>query len=175
LNDDKIVEVPFMSDGADVLDSLSQAIVEVREEILLWIDTALVRLRERERDDGVVMEERSAPATLTRWGTDSGSQSHFPTSRLVARPGEAQLHAAMRREGSPDNEKIAGRDSLGGSDRPHSVTPGNEPDPQSKSVPFDSFNRLDALARLLDQRLKLAEVAAPNSSGASGEVRKSTG
>jgi hypothetical protein len=164
-----------MSDGAELLSSLSRAIIELREEILLWIDTELVRLREWERDETVAMEERSAPAPLTRWAVESGSQAHSPTKRLVARLGEAEFEAVMRREGSRTNEKIAGRDSLGGSERPPFVTSGNEPDPKSKSAPFDSLRRLDALARLLDQRLKLSEVAASNSSGARGEVGESNG
>ena len=80
-----------MSDDAEVLDSLSRAIVEFREEILLWIDTALVRLREREQDESVAMEERSAPATLTRWGTESGSQTPLSdqTSRRATGRGGA--------------------------------------------------------------------------------------
>jgi hypothetical protein len=164
-----------MSDGAEVLDSLSRAIVEFREEVLLWIDTELVRLRERERDESVAMEERPAPATLTRWGMETGSQTHSPSRRLVAGLGEAELQPVIRREGSPSNEKNAERDLLGGSARVPFVTPGSEPGPKSKFVPFDSFKRLDALARLLDQRLKLSEAAASSSSGASGEVGEPNG
>ena len=164
-----------MSDGAEVLDSLSRAIVEFREEVLLWIDTELVSLRKREQDESVAMEERSAPATLTRWGLESGTQTHSPIRRLVAGPGEAELQPVMSRDGSRNNEEIARRDSPDGSDRPPFVTPGTEPDLKAKSAPLDSFQRLDALARLLDQRLKLSEVAASNSSGASGEVGESNG
>jgi len=175
LNDDRIVEVSLMSDDAEVLDPLSRAIVEFREEILLWIDTALVRLREREQVESVAMEERSAPAASTRWGMDSGSQTHSPTRRLGASLGGTELQPVVRWEGSRNNEEIAGRDSLGNSERPPFVTPGPEPDPKSKSAPFDSFKRLGALARLLDQRLKLSEVEASNSSGASGDVGESNG
>jgi hypothetical protein len=124
MNAARIVEVPLMSDDAEVLDSLSRAILEFRDEILLSIDTALVRLREREQDESVALEERSAPARLTPWGKECGSQTHSP-------------------------------------------------DPRSNSTPVDSFQRLDALARLLDQRLKSSQEAVSNSPGASGEVGES--
>ncbi len=88
-----------MSDDGEVSDPFSRAIVGFREEVLLWIDTALARLRQAEQDEGVVTEERSE----------------------------------------------------------------------------DALNRLDALARLLDRRLKLSAGAASTSAGANVEVEESNG
>jgi hypothetical protein len=164
-----------MGDDAEVLDPCSRAIVEFREEMLLWIDTALVRLRERDQDAIAPMHERSAPATLTRRAVENRSQTHFPARRLVAGLGEAELQPAIRRAGSRNSDEIAGRRLPGGSERPSVVSSGPEPDPRSKSAPIDSSRRLDALARLLDQRLKSSADAASNSIGGRGEVGESNG
>jgi len=111
-----------MSHDADVLDSLPRAIAEFREKVLLWIDTALVRLREREQEESLAMEDLLSVPT-----------------------------------------------------RPPIVAPRPEAGTRSKSSPLDSLERLDALARLLDHRLKASQEAASNSSETSGEVGESNG
>ncbi len=125
---DGIVEAPLMSGDADVVDSLSRAIADFREKVVVWIDGTLVRLREREQEERLAAQEKSAPAALASLRIDRGS----PT-------------------GSTET-----------------VT-------QPQSPPMDSLKRLDALARVLDRRLKVSEEAAPNSSGASGRAGKSNG
>ena len=162
-----------MSDDGEALDIFSRAIVEFREEILLRIDTALVRLRKRAQDASVVIEDRSEPDDLARWSIESGSQSHSARKRLVEGVGAAEFQSLIKRDGSRKNKEMARRDSPGGLERPLLVTSGPEPDPESKSAPIDSFERLDALARLLDQRLKLTVGTASNSSVPSGEVGES--
>jgi len=117
-----------MSHDADVFDSLSRTIADFREKVVGWIDTALVRLREREQEESMASEKRSAPAAVTRLCTERGSQPIL-----------------------------------------------TETGTKSKSPPLDSLKRLDALAQQLDQRLKVSQEAAPNSSGASGEVGESNG
>jgi len=169
VNDATILEVELMNHDAEVLDPQSRAIANFREEILLWIDTALVRLREREQEESLATEKRSARAASTRSGMERGSQTRSPPSRPGARLGGAVLEPVMRSEGSRNTEEIAGPNSLGDPSRPPIATPGPETRPESKSPPLDSLKRLDALARLLDQRLKVSQEAASDSSGASGE------
>jgi len=117
-----------MSREAEVLDSLSREIAEFRETVVLWIDTALVRLREREQEESLAMEKTPAPAALTRLRADRGPQTRSP-----------------------------------------------ETGTKSTSPPSDSLKRLDALARLLDQRVKVSQEAVSDSAGAGGEVDQSSG
>ncbi|MFI5457474.1 MAG: hypothetical protein ACHRXM_18685 [Isosphaerales bacterium] len=164
-----------MSHDAEVLGSQSRAIADFREEILLWIDTALVRLREREQEESLVMEEKSAPAALTRLSMERGSQTQSRARRPGVSLGGTELEPVMRWEGTRNTGEIAGPDSLSDPARPPIVAPRPEAGTKSKSLPLDSLTRLDALARLLDQRLKVSQEAASNSYGASGEVGESNG
>ena len=172
-DDDRIVEVQLMSHDADVLDSLSRAIAEFREKVLLWIDTALVRLREREQAESLAMEEKSAPAALTRLRMERGSPTASPTRRPAAGKDGMDLQPVMSWEGTPNPAEIAGPDSRGDLARPPIVAPRPEADTKSKSPPLDSLKRLDALARLLDHRLKASQDAASNSSETSSGVGES--
>jgi hypothetical protein len=99
-----------MSHDSEVSDALSWAIGEFREELLLWIDTELSRLREQE-----------------------------PAEKAARRP----------------------------------VIP---PEPKSALEPrapvSNPRQRLDALARLLDHRLKQARGASESSRGADQEPNK---
>jgi len=93
-------EPKAMSQEFEVSDPLSRAIGEFRKELLLWIDTELVRLREPEQADDLVIEEE------------------LPI------------------------------------------------DPEPRPPLSNPRQRLDALARLLDHRLKQAQEAAAPSGGA---------
>jgi hypothetical protein len=169
----RIVEAPLMNDDAGDSDIISREIVEFRDEILLRIDTALVRLRQREQDESVLMENGSEPANSTRWVIESGSQTDPSSRRLVAGSGAAESQPVRRRDASRNNKEIARQDLPDASERPPVVTAEAEPDPKSRAAPCDSFKRLDALARLLDQRIEFSVGAASNSSEPSGEIGES--
>jgi hypothetical protein len=162
-----------MSEDGAVLDGLSQAIADFREEVLLWIDTALVRLREREHQESLATEQTVAPATLTRSGIERESQTRSSTSRSGTRLGVAQLEPVMRRQASGNTEDINGWASQADPPRPPMVKPATETPDGSNSPPLDSLKRLDALARLLDQRLSVSQDEASNNAGASDRVGES--
>ena len=61
-----MIEPKAMSHEIEVSDPLSWAIGEFREELLLWIDTELVRLRERDQAGDGMMEEEPAAAIGSR-------------------------------------------------------------------------------------------------------------
>ena len=112
-----------MSNDDPVMDSLSRAIAEFRDEVVLRIDTALKRLRERNGQESQSMDGWSVPTKVTRAGTE-----------VVKRSVEANA-------GSP-------------------------------SSPLDSLGRLDALARLLDERLMASREESATGSGESVEVEQ---
>jgi hypothetical protein len=170
----RIVEVERMSEDGAVLDGLSRAIADFREEVLLWIDTALVRLREREQQDSLAMEQKSAPATLTRSGMERESQPCAPARRFGTRSGVAELEPVIRRQGSWNTAEINGRASPGDPPRPPVVKPAAETPTGSNSPPLDSLKRLDALARLLDERLNVSQEEVSNNPGASDRAGEST-
>jgi len=113
-----------MSDDDPVMDSLSRAIADFRDEVLLRIDTALKRLRERDQQESQSVDGR------------------LFTTRF-ARPVMDVVQSSV--------ETSAG--------------------PQSSSL--DSLERLDALARLLDQRLMATREEISTGSGASEETGRS--
>jgi hypothetical protein len=168
-----IVEVQRMSEDGAVLDGLSRAIADFREEVLLWIDTALVRLREREQQESLATEQKSAPAASPRSGMERESQTSSSTSRSRTRLGVAQLEPVMRRQGSGNTEEINGRAPQGDPPRSPIVKLAAEAPAGSNSPPLDSLKRLDALARLLDQRLNVSQDEASNNGGASDRVGES--
>jgi hypothetical protein len=106
-----------MSDEAWVVGPVARAIADFREEVLLWIDNALIRLRDRESGESRAIEQRFAPGTLARSGAER----------------------------------------------------------ESEMPPSDSLKRLDALARLLDQRLKVPQEEGAAGSGASQVAAESNG
>ena len=118
-----------MSEDGEVLDSLSRAIGEFRAEILLWIDEALVRLREREIVEGPATEER------------------LPFNRLP----DPLVELDARK--SPVDPVRVPADSAR-----------MDTAPASNGARVDSLERLDALARMLDRRLKQAQDAIANGS-----------
>jgi hypothetical protein len=117
-----------MSHDAEVPDSLSRTIAAFREEVLGWIDTTLIRLRERQQEETMAKEQKPAPP---------------PFTRVLMEP-EAQ---------------------------PKSTGTGNGSVSQSP----DSLKRLDALARLLDKRLKVTDQAPSISPPSSGDLGESGG
>ena len=164
-----------MSLDAGVGGPLSRTIADFREEVLLGIDNALGRLREEGQEQSLAMEEKVPPATLARSGLELESQARSRADRPAAILGAAVSEPAMRREGSRKPQMINGPGSLDDPPRPAMVEAGPETSPSSSPSPSDSLKRLDALARLLDQRLKVSQEAASNSSGASPEAAEPNG
>jgi len=148
-----------MNPESEAADPLSWAIRALREELLRWIDTELVRLRAREQAENRLMEE--GPATA------AGSQFGASSSRLGANPGRRDLQLGLGWHESRTRERVVERDSsLAETARPPVDAAELETDPKPQVPPSDPRQRLDALARLLDDRIKRAQGAAGTWSGA---------
>jgi hypothetical protein len=72
----------------------------------------------------------------------------------------------MGRETPRDEERFADRDSKAEIAGPAVAVPGLETDPPPQASPLNPRERLEALARLLDHRLKQVDGAAATSCGA---------
>jgi hypothetical protein len=145
------------SDSA-VRDPLARAIAEFRQELLLRIDTELVRLQEREQAVNRLTEEGVVAATGSQFGASS--------SRMGASPRKPYLQSGTGWQESRDAERVADLDSVAEAERPPVDDPELEIDPEPRVPPSDPRQRLDALARLLDNRLKRAQGTAGTRSGA---------
>jgi hypothetical protein len=156
----------LMSHDTEVPDPLLLAIGEFREELLVWIETELVRQREREQAENRVMEERPAAATGSPFGVSS--------SRLGASPGRPYLESGMDGREPRIRERVADGDSVVESARPSVAVTGLETDSEPRARLTNPRQRLDALARLLDHRLKRAQGAAATGSGPNTEVEDET-
>jgi hypothetical protein len=141
-----------MSHDSEVSDPLSREISEFREELLLWIDTELIRLRERDHGDDLVMEEEPAAA--------SGSQFGASSSRLGVSRGSPNIPSGMAWQEPRTRERVADRDSVVETAIPPVALPELQTDPEPPPPPSNPRQRLDALARLLDHRLKQGQAAA---------------
>jgi hypothetical protein len=133
-----------MKPDNEAADPLCSAIRELREELLMWIDNELERLRagepaeNRRPDDG--------PATASKLG--------LPSSRVGASSGRPHLQLGLARQESRSRERDAETDSFKENPRPAIEDPERETDPDPLVHASDPRQRLDALARLLDHRLK---------------------
>jgi hypothetical protein len=156
--EDWIIWSDAMSYDIKLSDPLSCAIGEFREELLLWIDTELVRLREGEQAEDLVMVEQRAAA--------GGSQLGASSSRLGVSRGSSHFPSGIAWQEPRTRERVADRDSMGESTRPPIALPDQQTDPEQRPPLSNSRQRLDALARLLEHRLKQAQGPAETSSGA---------
>jgi hypothetical protein len=147
-----------MSRAIEVSDPLSWAIVEFREDLLLWIDTELVRLREREQADDLVMAEELATARESQF---SASSSPLGVSR-----GSPFLQSGIAWQEPQTGERVVDRDLVVETTRPPVALPELQTEPEPRPARSNPRQRLDALARLLDHRLKQAQGTAETSSGA---------
>jgi hypothetical protein len=152
-----------MSQNIEPSDPLSSAIAEFRAELLQWIDAELARLREREETDvRVVAEERVA---------ERGSLFNASTSRPGVRKGSPYFPMGIGFEEPLARERVADRGSvvetaglpLVGTERLI------EGDPRAPVA--SPRERLDALARLLDHRLKQAQGPTEASRGGGDDWR----
>ena len=150
-----------MSREIEDSDPLSSAIGEFRDELLFWIDSELLRLRERAQVDDSVMEKELATATR---------ESNFVSSsgRLGLSQGSAICQSGIARAESPSWERVVDRkDLVAETARPPVALPELPTDSELQPSVSNPRQRLDALARLLDHRLKQAQ--------GTGEVSSSTG
>ena len=149
-----------MSREIEESDPLSSAIGEFRDELLFWIDSELVRLRERAQlDDSVIEEELAAAA---RDFNSSGS-----STRVGVTHGGPYSQAGIARSESRSCDRVVDRkDQIAETARPAVALPELQSDSDLRSSVSNPRQRLDALARLLDHRLKQAQGSAEVSSTA---------
>jgi hypothetical protein len=162
-----LFETSVMGPEAGSADSLSRAIEELREELLSWIDNELARLQELEQREDRAAEAISGMPGPIRSGLGGGRRLVPPTDGDGARPRTHDV-TGMERESSRDRGWRTDRDSEMGIAESSVAMPGSEWDAETQAPPLNPRERLDALARLLDHRLKLAE-------GAAGVSRDATG
>jgi hypothetical protein len=159
--EDWMIGPKSMSREIEDSDPLSSAIGEFRDELLFWIDSELLRLRERAHvvDSGI--EEQLAPATR---------ESNFigSSGRLGVSQGGSICQPGIARAESPSCERVVDRkDLVAETARPPVALPELPTDAELRPSVSNPRQRLDALARLLDHRLKQAQ--------GTGEVSSSTG
>ena len=144
-----------MTRDIDVSDPLSWAIGEFREELLLWIDTELVRLQ-KQIDDSVIDEELSE-SQFNGSSSRIGATRESPFPRTGIARGEQRTRERVVERYDPAVETL----------KP--PVPQRQPrtDPESPLPVSNPRQRLDALARLLDQRLKQAQGTAETNGGTS--------
>jgi hypothetical protein len=150
-----------MSREIEDSDPLSSAIGEFRDELLFWIDSEILRLRERAQVDDSVMEKELA--TRMRESNFIGSRG-----RLGVSQGGSICQPAIARAESQTCERVVDRkDLVAETAKPPVALPELQTDSELRPSVSNPRQRLDALARLLDHRLKQAQ--------GTGEVSSSTG
>ena len=149
-----------MSREIEESDPLSSAIGEFRDELLFWIDSELVRLRERVRlDDSVVEEELATAARDFNFSSSS-------TRVRVTHGGSYSQSGTVRAEPRSCERAVDRKDLVAETARPPVARPELQTDSDLRSSVSNPRQRLDALARLLDHRLKQAQGTAEVSSTA---------
>ncbi len=160
-----------MSHEAESADLLARAIGEFREELLLWIDTELTRLRGRAAEESPVIEESSTGPDLVHTGQTGEFRFGSPTHIDTQSPGRPESPPGVRRATLRDPEAFADRSAAAETREPQVAFPRPEADPESQAPPLNPRQRLDALAQLLDRRLKQVEGAADPSGSVPGGTR----
>jgi hypothetical protein len=153
-------EADIMGLDTESTDLLLRAIAEFRMEFLSWIDAELARRREREPGEGLAAEGTVAPPGSVHPGPRGGLHrgtwaDEDPMGRGMSIPSLGIGEGAPR---APEGFADRGPDAS--PSRPAAPMPGTETHPRASAAPLNPRQRLDALARLLDQRLKQAEGAA---------------
>ena len=155
-----------MSQGTESADSLARAIGEFRTELLVWIDTELARLQERDPGASSVVGERSTAPRSMGAGLRGGSQPGSRTDVDAPRPGSPELLSGTGWETPREGQSFVDRDGNAALAGPTAAVAGPETDPPPGANSGNPRERLDALARLLDQRLKQVEGASGTRLGA---------
>jgi hypothetical protein len=153
-----------MSHGTDRADPLARAIAEFRQEFLLWIDRELARGHQRDPGAGRGAEERSTAGHPLVSGPRGGSQPRAQPEGVAPRAERPVLLAELGREPPREEERFADRSREAEITAAPRAGAGpemeTETDSQPQAGPANPRHRLDALARLLDHRLKQVDGAA---------------
>lgn len=140
-------------------DSLLRAIGEFRLEFLSWIDAEMARVREREPGEGLAAGGILTTPGSVRSGPRGGLHVGTRADDDRMSPGISIHSSGIGTDAPRAHEGFAERGSDVSPTMPTATIPGPETDPGASAAPLNPRQRLDALARLLDQRLKQAEGA----------------
>jgi hypothetical protein len=156
-----VIESEMMEPDSDLPDRLLSAIGDFRQEMLHWIDSELDRLREREQAEARRNEQGPASAPLAHFGATS--RRHLSTSGWLHHPPAAASSEHHRLELASD------RDPVPENARQLPDAPRPAPDAEPPATDSNARQRLDALARLLDSRLKQSQAEAGTRNGAGSD------
>jgi hypothetical protein len=151
--------------GSD--ESLPRAIEELREELLLWIDTELDRLQSREHSGEPAAAGLSRGFQATHLDTGGRYRPAPPASGDSAVPGSPESAPAMEGAAPSDRRKL--HDRSPDADFSDMLVAGVRTKPEAQVPGLNSRQRLDALARILDRRLKEVDGAAGTGTDATGD------
>jgi hypothetical protein len=154
------------------VDSLSRAIEDLREELISWIDTELARLQAPEQGEDHAAEGISGAPQSTRYDLRVGRASIPLTSSDGANPGTADCAPRMEGDASRNRQRSAGRDSKADVTVPPIAVGGFQTEPEVQTAPLNPSQRLDALARLLDRRLKQVDGVKSDDSAPIGDSER---
>jgi hypothetical protein len=153
-------------------DSLAQAIHELREELLSWVDTELSRLQELQWKEDRSMEVMAdVPGSIWSRPRNAGVVIP-PTGPDGDSPGTSDEASGMGRGTTRSRGWPEHRDSYAEVDESAVAVRGPGIDREPQSTPSNPGERLDALARRLDHRLKQAAGTPkmrPDTTAGSGE------
>jgi hypothetical protein len=158
------IEPNVMSHDFVGSDSLARAIGEFRQDLIHWIDAELIRLR----------EQAGAAVGLEELSGASGSQFSAYTSGLGPSGGSASLQPGIAAQEPPKRERGSDRDSYSTTTWPTAAVSKLATDDEPRSAPSNPRQRLEALARMLDHRLKHPEGFAETSSGPATGIETDT-
>lgn len=145
---------------------IRRAIHELREELTLWIDTQLDRLQPCEHHGDLAVPEPACGSQSTYLGMGAGYRVATRPSGDGARLGPSESAPAIRAAAPSDRGTLGVRNS--DAEISEAIIAGSAADPEAITPGSSSRQRLDALARILDRRLKEAEGAAGAANGATG-------
>ncbi len=145
-------------------DPLMSAIGELREEVLFWIDAELARLREQVEE--LAGEKAPLAARVSR--------ALAPGSHQMEVRGFSPSPPAIMNQVLSTGESPVGRDLSRVSTAPAVARSAPPVDAEPRPSAPDPRERLDALARLLDHRLKQAHEEADTKRGG-GRARADSG
>jgi hypothetical protein len=161
-----------MGDEAESAHSLLRAIDDFRSEFLHWIDTELAQRQElgssEDLEEGIPTPPRSV-----RSGRRGGSRRASWPERDGMNPVEGDFPSGMGRENHPNPVGHTDRDREAQMVRVPVVPSGPGTDREPEAPSLNPRERLDALARLLDQRLRQVEGAGPDRGATGGQSGKS--
>jgi hypothetical protein len=159
-----------MGPAGGPVDALSRAIAELREELISWIDTESARLQAGEQGEDHTVQGTSGALHSTRSGPKVARAPVAPSSRDETRPGTLDDARGTDGEAYRSRQSFGERALNADVAEPPVAVRGLKPEPETQAAPLDAGQRLDALAQLLNRRLKQVDGAAgaANSMGECG-------